>query len=242
MEEISIKVDQAEIGEVTRLSSVGNKAGAIFDSSAGKYSNSNGILNRKELSDEKLVRVFVEIQDEEAFSEIVNRYGDKIFRMAVRIIHNHSDAEEVLQDVLITLIEKLDSFREESKFSTWLYRVTTNECYMHLRSKKKKYENGASLENYVPYNESGLLKGLQIKDRSNRADEVLLGTEAMGVIDKMMNELQLDYRAVFHLRDVEGLTNQEVAGVLGLSVPAVKSRLHRARLFLRDKLSVYFYG
>jgi RNA polymerase sigma-70 factor, ECF subfamily len=240
MEEISMIVDKAVIGEESRLYAVGNKRAAIPDSSSGRYSNSNGILNHKELSDEELVRVFVETQDEEAFSEIVNRYGDKIYRTALRITHSPSDAEDVLQEVFITLIEKLDSFHEESKFSTWLHRVAANASFMHLRD-EKKYKNNMSLENYVSYDEDGALIGIELKDWSERADEVILSREGMEKIEKALNELPAAYRAVFHLRDVEGFTNHEVAKILNLSLPNVKSRIHRARLFLRDKLSDYFY-
>lgn len=204
-----------------------------------EYAKAIAILNHKELSDEELISLFGQTESEETFNEIVNRYGDKIFRLAIRITHNQSDAEEVLQEVFVTLIEKLDTFREESKFSTWLYRVAANTSFMHLRT-EKKYVNDISLEYYVPYHEYGKLKGVEIKDWSNRPDEVLLSTEAMGIIDKMINELPELSRIVVHLRDIEGLSNGEVAGVLGLSIPAVKSRLHKARLFLRDKLSDYF--
>lgn len=204
-----------------------------------EYAKDIAILNHKELSDEELISLFGQTESEETFNEIVNRYGDKIFRLAIRITHNQSDAEEVLQEVFVTLIEKLDTFREESKFSTWLYRVAANTSFMHLRT-EKKYVNDISLEYYVPYHEYGKLKGVEIKDWSNRPDEVLLSTEAMGIIDKMINELPELSRIVVHLRDIEGLSNGEVAGVLGLSIPAVKSGLHKARLFLRDKLSDYF--
>lgn len=240
MEDINITVGQVATGEETRLYSVGNKAAAIPDSSAGRYSNSNGILNHKELSDEELVRVFVETQDEEAFSEIVNRYGDKIYRIALRITHNPSDAEDVLQEVFITLINKLNTLRGESKFSTWLYRVAANASFMHLRA-EKKYKNNRGLENYVSYDEDGTLKGVQIEDWSDRPDEMFLSKEVMEIIEKIVNELPISYRVVFHLRDVEGLTDYDTAKALSLSVSAVKSRIHRARLFLRDRLSDYFY-
>src|ERR1700741_1895032 len=202
--------------------------------------NNNGILNHRKLTDEELIRVFVEDQDEEAFNEIVDRYGDKIYRTALRITHNPSDAEDVLQEVFITLIEKLDSFHEESKFSTWLYRVAANASLMHLRT-EKKYKNEVSLEDYVSYNEDGMLKGVKIKDWSGRPDEVLLSKEVMEIIERAVNELPVLYRVVFHLVDVEGHSNEETAELLGLSLPAVKSRIHRARLFLRDRLSDYFF-
>jgi len=99
-----------------------------------------------------------------------------------------------------------------------------------------------SLEDYVPYDENGTLMGrIKAKDWSDKPDKALLSEEAMEIIEKAVNELPEPYRVVFHLRDVEGFSNQEVSEVLGLSVPALKSRLHRARLYLRDKLSDYFY-
>src|ERR1700752_2909545 len=136
-----------------------------------RHSDSNRILNHKGSSDKVLVRRFVETQDEEAFSEIVTRYGDKIYRTALRITHNPIDAEDVLQEVFITLIERLDTFRDGSKFSVWLYRVASNASFMHLRT-ERKYTNNVSLEGYTSYNEYGVLEGVQIEDWSNKPDEV----------------------------------------------------------------------
>jgi len=193
------------------------------------------------ISDEKLVELFVSSNDENAFEEIINRYCDKIYGLAFRITRDHHSAEEVLQEVFITLLKKIDTFRSESKFSTWLYRVTANASYMHLRS-EKKYENDVSLEDYVPYDENGTLMGrIKAKDWSDRPEKALLSKEAMEIIEKAVDELPEPYRVVVHLRDIEGLSNEEVSVLLDLSVPALKSRLHRARLFLRDKLSDYFY-
>ena len=204
-----------------------------------EYSQHMPLLDHENLFDEELVRLFLERKDEAAFNEIVNRYGDKIYRLALRITRNHSDADDVLQVVFLAM-EKLHTFREEAKFSTWLYRVAANASYMHLRAKKKIYENEVSLEDYTSHNESGALQGIQIKDWSDRPDEVLLSREGMEMIETAVNQLPVPYRVVFHLRDVEGLTNPEVATALGLSLTTVKSRIHRARLFLRDKLSDYF--
>jgi RNA polymerase sigma-70 factor (ECF subfamily) len=241
MKETNIAVEELAIQKKPKVSyTMGNKAAGRSDSSAGKYSNGNRILNHKELSDEELVRSFLETQDEESFNEIVNRYGDKIYRLALRITHNPTDAEDVLQEVFIKLVKKLHTVRGESKFSTWLYRVTANESYMHVRT-EKKYKSDISLEKFVPYDEDGTLKGVEAKDWSDRPDEVLIDKEVMEMIENAVNELPMLYRAVFHLRDVEGLTSHEVTKLLGLSLPNVKSRIHRARLFLRDRLSDYFY-
>lgn len=240
--QINTAVEKEEVGKESRpLYSVLNKEATMFDLLVGGYSEDIASLNHKDLSDEELVRLFVGNKDEGAFNEIVNRHRDKIYRLALRINPNSSDAEDALQEVLVTLIEKLHTFREESKFSTWLYRVAVNTCYTHHSTEKKKYVNKVSLEDCIPYNESGALEGIQIKDWSNRPDEVLLIREGMEVIERAVNELPEPYRIVFHLRDVEELSHEEVSKILGLSLPAVKSRLHRARLFLRGRLSDYFY-
>ena len=239
MSEINMTVEKLAISEESQsFHPVGNKAGAMPDSSAMRYSYDYRILNHKECSDEELVRSFVKTQDEEAFNEIVNRYADKIFRLALRITRNASDADEVLQEVFLTVEKRLDTFREESKFSAWLYRVAANASFIQVRS-ENKHKNNVSLEDYSSYNESGALEGVQIKDWSDRPDEAFLSREMMGIIEKAVSELPEPYRTVFHLRDIEGFTNQEVAKILGLSVTAVKSRIHRVRLW--DKLSDYFY-
>jgi RNA polymerase sigma-70 factor (ECF subfamily) len=193
------------------------------------------------MPDEELVRKYARDCDEASFEEIINRHADKVFGLALRITRSNEDAEEVFQEVFLTLTKKLDTFRGESKFSSWLYRVTANAAYMHIRA-QKKHENTLSLENYSPYDEKGTLMGkIRYKDWSSRPDLAIFSKEATEIIEKSVNELPESYRVVFHLRDVEGLSNEEVSKVLEISVPAVKSRLHRARLFLRDRLSDYFY-
>jgi RNA polymerase sigma-70 factor (ECF subfamily) len=197
--------------------------------------------DKNNLPDEELVKLFIQDKNTEAFNKLLNRYVDRIYRCALRITRNQSDAEEVVQEVFLTLVKKLDTFRGESKFSSWLYRITINASYMHIRA-EKKHESELSLDNYAPYDERGTLMGkVASKDWSDKPEEVLLSKEAIDIIEKAIDELPEPYRIVFHLRDIEGLSNEEVAKVLELSVPAVKSRLHRARLFLRDKLSDYFF-
>jgi RNA polymerase sigma-70 factor (ECF subfamily) len=191
-------------------------------------------------TDDELVELFVKENNQGAFEEIFNRYVDKIYGISLRITRDPARAEEVLQEVFLTLITKADTFRGEAKFSSWLYRVTVNTSFMHLRA-EKKYESTLSLENYVPYDEKGTLMGrIKAKDWSSRPDILIFRKEGLELIEKAINELPESYRVVFHLRDVEGLSNEEISNILDLSIPAVKSRLHRARLFLRDKLSDYF--
>lgn len=195
----------------------------------------------EDLRDEELVALFVAGRDEDAFNELVNRYTDRVYRLAYRLTGDPKDAEEVLQEVFIILVEKLSSFRSEAKFSTWLYRVASNAAYMYLRNSARYRDKNISLEDYKPYNDYGMIEGVKEKDFSEAPDSRLLGKEGALLINKAIQELPPDYRIVFHMKDVEGMTSKEIAEALSLSVPAVKSRALRARLFLRDRLSDYFY-
>ena len=195
----------------------------------------------KDMRDDELVSAFVEEEDGDAFSEIVDRYADRIYKTALRILNDTDDAEDVLQEVFLILAMKAGTFRGESKFSTWLYTIALNVSYMRIRADKKFHANEVSLENYAPYGESGSLGEAVLKDFSRRPDAELLGREGVGMIMKAVNELPDAYRAVFHLMHEQGLTAGETAEALGISLSSAKSRIHRARLFLRDKLADYYY-
>jgi len=195
----------------------------------------------KSYADERLVELFVKEKDEDAFYEIWRRHGNYIYGLAYRITRDHSSAEEIVQDVMMQLFQKLGTFSGQAKFSSWLYRVSANASYSFLRS-KKKYSQELSLEGYAPYDEKGSLEGkIKSKGWSDRPDDVLFSKESLEVINRAIDELPDTYRLVFVLRDVEGFTNSEIADTLGITVTAVKTRLHRARLALRDKISDYFY-
>jgi RNA polymerase sigma-70 factor (ECF subfamily) len=191
--------------------------------------------------DEKLIELFLNENDQNAFEEIFNRYVDKIYGIALGISRDPNSTEDIIQDVFLTLMKKIDTFEGRAKFSTWLYRVTVNASYMHLRA-EKKYESDYSLENYVPYDENGTLTSrIKDKDWSSRPDILNYSKEAMEILVTAINELPETYRIVCQLRDVNELSNEEISEILGISSGAVKSRLHRARLYLRDKISDYFY-
>jgi len=204
------------------------------------YESPSRERNLSNLPDEGLIESYISEKDNSAFEEIFNRYIDRVYGLALRITRDPDQSEEVLQEVFLTLIKKVEGFRGEAKFSSWLYRVTMNASLMRLRS-EKKYESDISLDEYVPYDEKGTLMGkIRSKDWSSRPDIVIYSKESMKIIEDAVNELPESFRVVFHLRDIEGLSNEESSRILDISVPAVKSRLHRARLFLRDKLSDYF--
>ena len=197
-------------------------------------------LNYKALKDEELASLYVNNRDDDAYNEIVNRYGEKIFRLAMRITKNPESAEEVLQNVFVKLIEKLGTFREESKLATWIYTVSSNEAFMYLRTKNKKSSKEISVEEFNNNDNGSAFEGLLIKYEGNGPDESVIKLQEQEILENAIGELPEEYRIVFQLRDVEGLSNQQTADVLGLTLPAVKSRILRARNQLKKKLAAYF--
>ena len=191
-------------------------------------------------NDEELVDMYVNDSMEGAFNELVERHSEKIFRTALRITGDTNAAEEVLQNVFVILVQSLRNFRKDSKFTTWLYKVVLNTSFMYLRSKKKQNNGEIKIEDLVRFDESGNLKDVYMKDWSNIPEDQLLNKEGITKLEKAIDELPEKYKVVFQLKDIEGMSNQEVADILGLSLPAVKSRALRARLYLRDKLTDYY--
>jgi RNA polymerase sigma-70 factor (ECF subfamily) len=173
--------------------------------------------------------------DTRAFDELVRRYRDKVYRLSFKILRNEDDAAEALQDAFLSAYRGLKNFKAESTFSTWLYRITTNASLMKYR---KRRDNVVSLEQSQNPGEG--VEALQLPDWSTQPLDELLDGETRQVMEEGKAMLDEDLRTVFTLRDEEGLSNAEVAEILDLSVAAVKSRLHRARLRLRDRLSRYF--
>ena len=207
---------------------------------SGENDSYSDQLSYKELPDEKLASLYVSNRDDYAYNEIVNRYGEKIFRLAMRITKNPESAEEVLQNVFVKLIEKLGTFREESRLATWIYTVSSNEAFMFLRGKNKNSSKEISVEEFNNKENGSAYEGLQIKYDGFGPDDSAINVEQQELLEKAINELPEEYRVVFQLRDVEGLSNQQTAEVLGLSLPAVKSRILRARNQLKKKLGIYF--
>ncbi len=173
--------------------------------------------------------------DTRAFDELVRRYRDRVYRLSFKILRNEDDAAEALQDAFLSAYRGLKNFKSESTFSTWLYRITTNASLMKYR---KRRDNLVSLEQSQSPSEGA--EAVQVPDWSTQPLDELLDAETRQVMEEGKALLDEDLRTVFTLRDEEGLSNAEVAEILDLSVAAVKSRLHRARLRLRDRLSRYF--
>jgi RNA polymerase sigma-70 factor (ECF subfamily) len=204
------------------------------------YNKNTEHLRYKKMSDEKLASLYVSNRDDSAFNELVSRYGDKIFRLAMRISRSPEIAEEVLQIVFIKLIQKLGDFRGQSKLSTWIYSISANECFNHIKRINKSNFKQLSIENYNNTDKDFNNEGLQIKDDDNNPEDIAVNTEHLEILESAINELHEDYRVVYQLRDIEGLSNKQAAQALGLSVSAVKSRIMRARTQLKNKLSKLF--
>lgn len=169
---------------------------------------------------------------EASFEELVHRYSGKAFSLASRLTRNQEDAEEVLQDVFVTVYRKIDGFEGKSSFSSWLYRVTVNSALMKLR--KRKRDQTVSMEDVLPQlQNSPYLK----TSEQAEGDAATLRSQLNAALEEAIRRLPDDYRPVFVLRDIDGLTSREVSKILQLTVPAVKSRLHRSRLMLRRRLS-----
>jgi len=173
----------------------------------------------------------------EAVEALFERFHGKIYGLAMSILKNESDAEEAAQDVFLTVFRKADTFQGNSALYSWIYRICVNACLMRLRGKRR--QETVSIEEFMPvFTEEGRHAG-SVEAWGKEVERKMLNKELGQVIRKFTEDLSEKYRVVFLLSDVEGLSNEETAQILGLSVPAVKSRLHRARLYLRERLSRY---
>ena len=174
----------------------------------------------------------------EAYDKIADIYQKKIYNLSYNLTRNQMDAQDVTQEVLLTLFRKINMFQGKSAFSSWVYRITLNASYMKLRRTKK--EPKISLDEVMPlFNRAGFQQE-KIKDWSENTESLIFTNETRSVIKNAVDLLPEKEKVVFLLRDVEGLSTEKTGEILDLTVPAVKSRLHRARLFLRKKLSNYF--
>jgi RNA polymerase sigma-70 factor (ECF subfamily) len=170
---------------------------------------------------------------------VFREYAPRIYNLARRMLGNDADAEDVTQDVLLQVVRKLDTFRGESQLGTWLHRVTVNAALAHRqkRANRQKYEAGEAKDDLTDAGPAGVVRRWNVSP-----DEPVLAAEQAELIEKAINQLPEPYRDVYVLADVEGLPNAEIGEMLGLNVPAVKSRLHRARLRMRDALAPHFEG
>jgi RNA polymerase sigma-70 factor (ECF subfamily) len=169
---------------------------------------------------------------------VFREYAPRVYHLARRLLGNDADAEDVTQDVLLQVVRKLDTYRGESAFPTWLHRVTVNAALAHRR-KRSNRDDGRVFDPLDHFNAEGL-HNAPVKRWTMRPDQPVLEKEQQHVIENSIAQLPEIYRDVFVLADVEQLPNAEIGEILGLNLPAVKSRLHRARLMMRDLLAPHF--
>lgn len=167
-----------------------------------------------------------------ALAELVKRYEKTIYSFAFKVCRNPDKAENTMQETFMSMVKSLKQFDGKSKLSTWLYRITANHCLMEYR--KRKYE-------YVSFDDDdALISEDSVADWKNVPSFYTENKELKTVLDNAIQKLSPEYRIVFLLRDVEGLSTEETGKITELSIPAVKSRLHRARAFLRKEISRTF--
>jgi RNA polymerase sigma-70 factor, ECF subfamily len=197
--------------------------------------NPHRLASKVAREDEHLLVAAAKKGDAAAFEELVSRYESKIFRLTMNITRNREDAEDAMQDAFLKSYSHLKNFQGDSRFYTWLVRIAANEALMRLR---KRRPNQFSLDEPVEGDEDLMPRELQ--DWGPSPEQRFAQTEMRQILSGVIDEREPDYRTVFALRDIEELSTEDTAATLGISVPAVKSRLLRARLKLRQKLDRYF--
>src|ERR1700690_2094760 len=189
-----------------------------------------------QIPDETAVVLQAREGDARAFSELVRRYENKIFRLAMHITQNREDAEDVLQETFLKAYEHLDQFQGAAKFYTWIVRIAVNQALMKLR--RRRTDRSVSLDEAIDTGEDTIVREVAAWDEN--PEQKFSRAEFGQILDEAIQGLEPPYRSVFVLRDIDELSTEETADALGLSIPAVKSRLLRARLQLREKLTRHF--
>jgi len=193
-------------------------------------------VSEKEKDEALIIRI--KKGDYNAFEELVRKYQARVYSHALKFLNSKEDAEDILQETFLQVHKSLDKFRGEAAFSTWLLKIATNNCLMRIRKRKKIVS--VSIDKPIEFNGSKLTR--EIVDWSKNPSLQYSNDEIRMVLDNTIAKLPEDKRAVLILKDVEGHSNIEISQMMGMTVAAVKSRLHRARIFVRDELSVYFEG
>jgi RNA polymerase sigma-70 factor (ECF subfamily) len=212
-------------------------------SRAGARQNSAGasrsVRERRPASDETLLIERLKAGDSDALETIFNAYSKKLYNIAWRILGEAADTEEVIQDVFWTVFRKAKLFQGHSQFSTWLYRLTVNAALGKIRRSKKTKKDIEYVEFLPKFQKDGHHRVRPVVDWSDTLDEKYANREMQELLGKALDELKPLDKSVVVLSDLDGLSDKEIAAALGLTVSAVKTRLHRARLYLRGKMTVY---
>ncbi|GJQ63307.1 MAG: RNA polymerase subunit sigma-24 [Melioribacteraceae bacterium] len=184
------------------------------------------------MNEEEIIRE-AQNGNQKALAELVKKYEQTVFNFAFKICRNKERAEHTMQETFLSMVKNISQFSGKSKLSTWLYTVVSNHCLMLARSSKKY--GYTSLDD-----DDSLIDEKNVADWDVTPDRVTENNELKEMLDQAIQKLPHDYRIVFLLRDVEGLSTEETGKVTDLSIPAVKSRLHRARAFLRNEINASF--
>jgi RNA polymerase sigma-70 factor (ECF subfamily) len=195
------------------------------------------------MSDDSEILARLKTGDATVIELLMATYADRAYRLAYGVTRNASDAQEVVQDVFVTVFRKHAAFEGRSALSSWIYRITMNAALNRRRGKRAEVEVSldADLPSYLGDGHRDGDRAYLVSDWSQTPEEELLSGESRAVLARAIEALPDRYRAVLVLRDVEGLSNEEVAAAVGDSVSSVKSRLHRARMVLREQLTRHFY-
>ncbi len=194
-------------------------------------------MSKKDKTEEEFSLEALQNGDQAEFAKVVDAYSGYIYRLALKMVNNPQDAEDILQETFVKAYDAFPDFEGRSKISTWLYRIATNEALMFLRSKDP---TPVSVEQPYSQKQESTLKPLEIVDWCCLPEDEMLTDEVRQYLSKSVEELSDALKATFVLRDIEKLSTRETAEVLGISESAVKTRLHRARMQLRESLSHYF--
>lgn len=173
-------------------------------------------------------------RDERAFRELLELHRDRVFNITYRMLGNRAEAEDVAQEVFIAVFKTIDQFREESKFSTWLYRVTVNHCKNRIKYLARRHDRDRDELDETSHQANGAVNGAPV--RAPQPDRALAGAQMEKLLQEAIASLDEDQREVIILRDVEDLSIEEICEITKLPDGTVKSRLHRARLVLRKKM------
>ena len=193
----------------------------------------------EETSDDRALLERAQAGDIEAFEALVSRHQDKVYGVALRILRSPADAAEVAQETFLSAYQHLGDFRGEAAFGSWVHRIAANQALMRLRH--EKVAQAAVEELRTPeFNERGSLIEVPRPEWARDAEGQVLDAELRSAIEGATERLPEPYRQVFLLKDVEGLSYEQIAEITGDSVPAVKSRLHRARLALREAIEAFY--
>jgi RNA polymerase sigma-70 factor, ECF subfamily len=174
----------------------------------------------------------------DAIEKIIGRYEEPLYNFGLRMCGQKEDAEDIIQDTFLSAFRYLGSFREETSLKNWLYKIAANACFRMRRKKKCEPDYELSLDDLLP--SEGEPARFQIPDWTQDPSESLLRSELKAVIEDAVHELPPLYRMVFNLRDMEGFSTEETASIMDITPQAVKTRLHRARLFLRKSISEHY--